>query len=47
MRQSNPPALPARMESSFQELLQELSSCGHQASTLMERARLPRWYRKP
>ena len=47
MSQSNPPALPARMESSFQELLQELSSCGHQASPLMERARLPRWYRKP
>lgn len=47
MSQTNSPALPAKMESSFQELLHELSSCGHQATTLMERARLPRWCRKP
>lgn len=47
MSKSNTPPLPARLESVFSDLLQELSSCGHQASTLMERARLPRWCRKP
>ncbi|MBN7770311.1 molecular chaperone DjiA [Marinobacter daepoensis] len=41
------PSLPARLESTFQELLKELSCCGHQANTLLERARLPRWCRKP
>ncbi|MBE0486809.1 molecular chaperone DjlA [Marinobacter sp.] len=41
------PPLPARIESAFADLLRELSSCGHQASTLIERARLPRGCRKP
>ncbi|HET8848766.1 MAG TPA: DnaJ domain-containing protein [Marinobacter sp.] len=44
--QTSPP-LPARLESSFSELLNELANCGHQAGTLMERARLPRWCRRP
>lgn len=41
------PALPARMEAEFSSLLQELSACGHQASTLLNRAHLPRWCRHP
>ncbi|MGC8120651.1 DnaJ domain-containing protein [Marinobacter sp. VGCF2001] len=47
MSQTSPSTLPARMESSFQELLHELSRCGHQAGTLLERAHLPRWCRNP
>ena len=47
MTKPNTPPLPARIESAFADLLRELSSCGHQASTLMERARLPPWCRKP
>lgn len=41
------PALPARMESEFSDLLRELSACGHQATTLVNRAHLPRWSRHP
>lgn len=40
------PALPARMETEFSRLLQELSACGHQAVPLIGRARLPRWCRR-
>ena len=47
MSKPSTPPLPARLESVFSDLLKELSSGGHQASTLMERARLPRWCRKP
>lgn len=47
MSKPSTPPLPARLESVFSDLLRELSSCGHQASTLIERARLPRWCRKP
>lgn len=39
--------LPARMEAEFSSLMQELSACGHQAPALIERARLPRWCRRP
>lgn len=41
------PALPARMEAEFSSLMRELSACGHQAPALIERARLPRWCRRP
>tara|TARA_Y100001001_G_scaffold149779_1_gene159877 strand:+ start:1761 stop:2519 length:759 start_codon:yes stop_codon:yes gene_type:complete len=41
------PVLPARMEAEFSSLMRELSACGHQATTLIERARLPRWCRRP
>ncbi|GGC63525.1 molecular chaperone DjlA [Marinobacter halophilus] len=47
MTKPSVPPLPARIESAFADLLRELSSCGHQASVLIERARLPGWYRKP
>ncbi|WP_303291222.1 molecular chaperone DjlA [Marinobacter sp. SS5-14b] len=47
MNKATTPPLPARLEPAFSDLLQELSSCGHQASTLVERARLPRRCRKP
>ena len=39
------PALPPRMEAEFSSLMRELSACGHQAPTLIERARLPHWCR--
>lgn len=38
-------SLPARMETEFSSLLRELSACGHQASELMVRTRLPGWCR--
>ena len=38
--------LPARMETEFANLLNELSACGHQASELMVRTRLPGWCRR-
>ena len=38
--------LPPRMETEFASLLRELSACGHQASELMVRARLPSWCRR-
>ncbi|MEA1080610.1 molecular chaperone DjlA [Marinobacter qingdaonensis] len=41
------PALPGRIEAEFSTLLQELAACGHQTSTLLERARLPLWCRAP
>ena len=41
------PVLPARMEAEFSSLMRELSACGHQAPALIERARLPRWCRRP
>ncbi|HTN34358.1 MAG TPA: DnaJ domain-containing protein [Marinobacter sp.] len=44
---SRQPALPARIEAEFSSLLQELSACGHQAATLVGRAHLPRWSRRP
>ncbi len=39
-------SLPARMETEFTSLLGELSACGHQASELMARTRLPGWCRR-
>lgn len=39
-------ALPGRMETEFTSLLGELSACGHQASELMVRTRLPGWCRR-
>jgi len=39
-------SLPARIEAEFSELLQELSSCGHQANELIMRTNLPRWCRR-
>lgn len=39
-------SLPARIEAEFSELLQELSSCGHQANELIMRTSLPRWCRR-
>ncbi|MDI9244183.1 DnaJ domain-containing protein [Marinobacter sp. CHS3-4] len=39
-------ALPGRMEAEFASLLGELSACGHQASELMVRTRLPGWCRR-
>ncbi|HLT14724.1 MAG TPA: molecular chaperone DjlA [Marinobacter sp.] len=47
MKTTSTPPLPARLESAFADLLRELSSCGHQASTLVERAKLPGRCRKP
>ncbi|WP_372964735.1 molecular chaperone DjlA [Marinobacter sp.] len=47
MTKPSAPHIPARLESVFSDLLHELSSCGHQANTLMERAKLPRRCRKP
>lgn len=41
------PQLPGRMEAEFTALLQELSACGHQTKTLLDRARLPWWCRLP
>lgn len=41
------PALPGRVEAEFSSLLQELSACGHQTATLLDRARLPRWCQHP
>lgn len=38
--------LPARMEAEFTSLLSELAACGHQASELMARTRLPGWCRR-
>jgi DnaJ like chaperone protein len=38
--------LPRRMEAEFTSLLGELSACGHQASELMVRTRLPGWCRR-
>ncbi|TYC58233.1 molecular chaperone DjlA [Marinobacter sp. BW6] len=35
------------MEAEFSSLMRELSACGHQAPTLIERAHLPRWCRRP
>ena len=40
------PALPARTEAEFVSLLRELSACGHQASELLVRTRLPGWCRR-
>lgn len=45
--QPRQPTLPARLEAEFSSLLKELSACGHQASALIERTRLPRWCRHP
>ncbi|WP_148864392.1 co-chaperone DjlA [Marinobacter fonticola] len=39
-------SMPARLENVFYELLGELNACGHQASTLLERTRLPGWSRR-
>ncbi|WP_323751565.1 molecular chaperone DjlA [Marinobacter sp.] len=47
MTKATGPSLPASIESVFLDLLRELSSCGHQANTLIERAKLPRRCRKP
>lgn len=47
MTKPSTPPLSARIESALAELLRELSSCGHQASALMERAGPPYWCRKP
>lgn len=41
------PQLPARMEAQFSNLLQELSACGHQCTTLLDRTRLHWWCRLP
>lgn len=41
------PTLPSRIEAEFSSLLQELSACGHQTATLLNRAQLPNWCRKP
>ncbi|MGP4845106.1 DnaJ domain-containing protein [Marinobacter sp. 1Y8] len=41
-----PLALSDRAEDAFFELLEELNACGHQAHTLLARARLPRWCRR-
>ncbi|MEX0604658.1 MAG: molecular chaperone DjlA [Marinobacter sp.] len=38
--------VPARIESEFQVLLEELNACGHQASELIARTRLPGWCRR-
>ncbi len=38
--------LPSRMEAEFSELLGELTACGHQATELLVRTRLPRWCRR-
>lgn len=38
--------LPARIESEFYDLLDELNACGHQASELIARTRLPGWCRR-
>ncbi|KEF30778.1 MAG: molecular chaperone DjlA [Gammaproteobacteria bacterium] len=35
------------MEAEFSGLLRELAACGHQAPTLLDRARLPGWCRRP
>lgn len=40
------PHLPARLEAEFSDLLEELAACGHQASELIARTRLPGWCRK-
>jgi DnaJ like chaperone protein len=39
-------ALPARTETEFASLLDELGACGHQASELMVRTHLPGWCRR-
>ncbi|AOY89785.1 molecular chaperone DjlA [Marinobacter salinus] len=44
---SGQPTLPARLDAEFSGLLRELSACGHQAVTLLERAHLPRSCRHP
>lgn len=44
---SSQPALPPRMETAFQELLQELSATGHRAHSLVSQGRLPWWCRRP
>ncbi|MCM0613456.1 DnaJ domain-containing protein [Marinobacter sediminum] len=41
------PTLPARLDAEFSSLLRELSACGHQAVTLVDRAHLPHWCRHP
>lgn len=41
------PALPSRVEAEFASLLHELSACGHQTATLLDRAQLPNWCRAP
>lgn len=38
--------LPARIESEFHVLLEELNACGHQANELIARTRLPGWCRR-
>ncbi|MDO3721066.1 molecular chaperone DjlA [Marinobacter sp. chi1] len=40
------PALPRRLEAEFTSLLRELSACGHQTTTLLERVGLPFWCRQ-
>lgn len=40
------PALSARVEREFHDLLNELNACGHQASELIARTRLPGWCRR-
>ncbi|QSP95222.1 molecular chaperone DjlA [Marinobacter salinisoli] len=41
------PVLPRRTEAEFTSLLRELSACGHQTTTLLERVQLPSWSRQP
>ncbi|MBW0147673.1 molecular chaperone DjlA [Marinobacter sp. CAU 1620] len=41
------PKLPSRVEAEFSSLLHELSACGHQTATLLDRAQLPNWCRAP
>ncbi len=40
------PSLSARVEREFHDLLDELNACGHQASELIARTRLPGWCRR-
>ncbi|SFN17525.1 molecular chaperone DjlA [Marinobacter pelagius] len=41
------PTLPSHLQVEFSSLLRELSACGHQAATFVERVRLPGWCRRP
>ncbi|MCG7198261.1 DnaJ domain-containing protein [Marinobacter pelagius] len=44
---SGSPTLPSHLQAEFSSLLRELSACGHQAVTFLERVRLPGWCRRP
>ncbi|PVY76449.1 DnaJ like chaperone protein [Tamilnaduibacter salinus] len=46
MNAREPTLIPPRVERDLQELLTELSACGHQPSMLINRTRLPRWCRR-